>query len=115
MKLPTHAGDINIMEESAFKYRDVGTVLLNDGHGVRVETVTQATKGDTVEAIRMIYTRWIREDVGCSWLKLTQCFRDCGLNNLANTIEQHVGLPSPQQPQKSILHCNLGSVVSISF
>ena len=94
--------DIKIMEETAVKYRDIGTILLKDDHGVRVKTVTEATKGDPMEAIRMIYARWIREDVDCSWLKLVQCFKDCDLNNLASMIEQHFGLSSPRQPPKGI-------------
>ena len=95
-------GDIKIMEESAVKYSDIGTILLKDDHGVRVDTVTEASKGDPVKAIRMIYARWIREDVDCSWLKLTQCLKDCDLNSLANRIEQHFGLSSPQLSPKGI-------------
>jgi serine/threonine protein kinase len=100
MRLPVLTGDIKIMEESAVKYSDIGTILLKDDHGVRVDTVTEASKGDPVKAIRMIYARWIREDVDCSWLKLTQCLKDCDLNSLANRIEQHFGLSSPQLSPK---------------
>ena len=44
-----------------------------------------------------IYKEWLAEDTNCSWVTLTDCFRQCGLDHLAYSIEQHFGLPTPKQ------------------
>ena len=96
-RLSTHNGVINIIQQSAARYRDIGILLLNDGNGTIVRGIEVSARGDPAAAVDMIYTRWMEEDVDYSWKKLTQCFRDCGLNSLASDIEQHFMLPSPQQ------------------
>ena len=85
------------MQQTAARYRDIGILLLNDRNGAIVDGIEVSARGDPLVAVDMIYTKWIREDVDCSWKKLTQCFRDCGLNSLASDIEQHFGLTSQQQ------------------
>ena len=94
------------MEQSAPRYRDIGILLLNDRYGAIVEGIEVSARGDPLVAVDQIYAKWIRTDVDCSWEKLTQCFRDCGLNSPASTIEQHFGLPSPMQ-SKSLDHITL--------
>ena len=96
-RLSTHTGVIKIIQQSAARYRDIGILLLNDRNGAIVDGIKESARGDPIAAVDMIYTQWIREDVDCSWKKLTQCFRDCGLNTPASTIEQHFGLPLPKQ------------------
>ena len=91
-RLSTHAGVINIMEETSTSYRDIGTILLKDGKGAIVDAIEESVKGEPLKAVHMIYARWMREDVDYSWRKLAQCFRDCGLNVLASNIEGHFGL-----------------------
>ena len=88
-RLSTHNGVINIMQQTAARYRDIGTLLLNDRNGAIVDGIEKSAIGDPVAAVDMIYSRWVREDVDCSWKKLTQCLRDCGLNSLGSDIEQH--------------------------
>ena len=85
------------MQQTAARYKDIGILLLNDRNGAIVRAIEVSTRGDPVGAVDMIYTRWIEEDVDYSWQKLTQCFRDCGLNCLASDIEQHFGFLSTQQ------------------
>ena len=96
-RLSTHNGDINIIQQTAARYRDIGILLLNDRNGAIVDGIKESARGDPTAAVDMIYTQWIREDVDCSWKKLTQCFRDCSLNTLASDIERYFRLPSPQQ------------------
>ena len=91
-KLSTHAGVINITEETSTRYRDIGVILLKDRNGAIVDGIEKSVRGEPLEAVRMIYARWMREDVDYSWRKLTQCFRDCGLNFLASNIEEHFGI-----------------------
>lgn len=88
-KLSTLFGDINIIQESAGKYKEIGTILLDDKTGAKVNNITIASRGIPEEAIRAIYTRWMREDSNYSWVKLTSCFKCCGLNTLASEIEFH--------------------------
>ena len=84
------------MQQTAPRYRDIGILLLNDRNGAVVDGIEVSARGDPVAAVDKIYAQWIREDVDCSWKKLTECLRDCSLNSPASDIEQHFGLPSPQ-------------------
>ena len=96
IKLTTSKGrDIRILERSAMKYRDIGAILLKAETGAVVEAITKTALGNPIDAVRMIYERWLGEDEDHSWKKLAKCFRDVQLNPLARDIEQHFGLPSP--------------------
>ena len=103
MKLPTKEGDLKIVEESACKYKQIGTILLDDKNGTKVETIKETVGNNLVNVVSAIYRRWMMEDVNYSWKKLTQCFRDCELNVLAMAIEKHFQLPPPHQPQEGAL------------
>ena len=94
--ITTRAGEnINIVEESAPAYHEIGTILLQDRHGRRVEVIEIDERGRSMSIMRVIYRQWIAEDERHSWAKLTDCFRQCHLIDLAHRIEQHFGLPSP--------------------
>ena len=86
---------IRIIETSAVKYRDIGTILLKDDTGAIVTGIAQTARDNSFEAVRMIYERWIQENEDHSWKKLIQCLRKVRLNSLAGEIEQHFTLPSP--------------------
>ena len=97
--------DIHIIEESAKYYRQIGTILLNDERGNKVDTIVDDTREKT-ETITEIYKKWMREDPNYSWVKLTQCFRKCSLNSLASDIEQHFGIPPPpDSPAGTLFVC----------
>ena len=109
MHLSTCEGkDIRIIEESAQSYRQIGTILLDDKRGNKVDTIFDDARGKTTETITEVYKKWMKEDPSYSWMKLTQCFRECSLNSLASDIEQHFGLPSP-------LESRAGTVFSLKF
>ena len=93
--LSTSNGDIRLLIESAEKYRDIGIILLNGDSGAIVRTVKESARDNAVEAVRIIYEKWIEEDEDHTWKKLIQCFRDVQLNFLASKLELHFGLPSP--------------------
>ena len=114
IKLTTSKGqDIRILENSAVKYKDIGTILLNDRSGARVRAITRNALGNPVVAVRMIYEEWTLEDEDHSWKKLTKCFRDVKLNSLARDIEQHFGLPPPFDQSMLVVQskavCNLST------
>ena len=102
MNLSTSEGDIKIIQKSAKYYRGVGIILLNDRHGDRVDVFQQDTRWQSEAIVLKIYTEWLAEDPNCSWMTLTDCFRQCGADRLAYSIEQHFGLPSPQQNPEGI-------------
>ena len=101
-KLTVSTGDISIIEETAHAYRKIGTILLNDRRGVRVDTFEIDENWKSHKIMRGIYRQWIVEDEYHSWTTLTECLRDCNLNTLAFIIEQHFGLPSPVQMKEGI-------------
>ena len=102
-KLTTHMGVINIIQESANAYREIGTILLNDRRGVRVKAIERDEHWKSERIMKEIYQKWLAEDECYSWTTLTECLRDCSLNNLAYTIEQHFGLMSPQQTREGMI------------
>ena len=97
MTLSTSEGNINIIEKTAaLHYRKIGTYLLEDLGGVQVDIIKHDCK--TAEDImQKIYQKWIAKDLSYSWTKLAECFRKCGLESLARTIERHFELPSPTE------------------
>ena len=103
MNLSTSEGEIKIIQQSAKYYRDVGTILLNDRHGDRVDVFEQDTRWKSEAMVLQIYKEWLGEDPNCSWMTLTDCFRECGADRLAYSIEQHFGLPSPQQIPEGVI------------
>ena len=103
MNLSTSEGEIKIIQKSAKYYRGVGTILLNDRHGERVDVFEQDTRWKSEAMVLQIYKEWLGEDPSCSWMTLTDCFRECGADRLAYSIEQHFGLPSPPQNPEGII------------
>ena len=93
---------IYIIEESATSYRRIGTLLLNDRRGKRVDII-ESDEGEKAEKIiTEIYKKWMAEDKNYSWTTLTECFRECRLKTLANDIEQYFGITSPQKSEEGI-------------
>ena len=83
---------LRIVDKSSKLYKDIGTKLLTTA--ALVDSISEVANEDPKKAIRLIYRRWIRTDEGHSWRKLTQCFKDVGLNSLARDLEKHFELPS---------------------
>ena len=99
--LPSHGGRvIKVIESTAAHYYNIGIILLNDRHGDRVTAIERSLNRQVMDIMREIYRQWLSEDINCSWTTLTDCFRQCDLNNLAYSIEQHFGLP----PSHSLQH-----------
>ena len=102
-KLVTGERVINIIEETAHAYREIGTILLNDRSGRRVGVIENDERGRSERIMREIYKQWIAEDKHHSWTKLTECLRVCKLEALASTIEHHFGLSSPVQVKEGTI------------
>ena len=97
MTLSTSEDDINIIQKTAVHYRNIGTYLLEDYDGVKVDIIEHNKKGEVEPIMREIYQEWINKDLSRSWAKLAKCFRKCSLKILASIIEQHFKLPSPTE------------------
>jgi hypothetical protein len=91
-------GEIRVMDRSAGKYKDIGTILLKTDD---VTTFEMKAQGDPNKAIRMVYEEWIRGDEHSSWKKLTKCFRKVNLNTLAGEIEKCF-TPDVQEEQNGV-------------
>ena len=102
--LTTREGkDIHIIEESAKSYRQIGTILLDDERGNKVDTIVDNTR-KRAETITEIYKKWMNENPNYSWMKLTQCFRKCSLNALASDVEHHFERPPPLESRAGIAY-----------
>ena len=94
--MTTRSGEtISIIDESATAYRQIGSILLQDRYGRRVEVIESDEQWKSKKVMREIYKQWISEDEHHSWAKLTDCLRQCHLNSLAYDLELHFGLPLP--------------------
>ena len=92
---------VNIIEESAPCYREIGAILLNDKHGSRVENI-ELDERNSEEKMRAVYSRWMRESQYHSWDTLLDCFRKCRLNSLTHRIEEKLGR-SPTTPPPGMM------------
>ena len=92
MTLPDTSGrEIRVIDETAAEYHAIGIILLNDKHGTEVENIkSTGEKGKSI--IIEIYKKWMKQDTEYSWIKLIKCFRQCGLQRLAKSLEQHFEL-----------------------
>ena len=100
--LSTSEGDIKIIQRTARQYHEIGVILLNDRYGERIDVIKRDEEERAQDIMQEIYKGWLAEGTNCSWVTLTDCFRQCGLDRLAYSIEQHFGLPSPQQESEGI-------------
>ena len=102
MNLKTGEGDqtrdIKIIQRSAAHFREIGTRLLNDRYGERVDIIDNDKRGKAKAIMLTVYQEWMAEDPNCSWVTLIDCFGQCGLHRLATSLEQHFQLPSSGQP-----------------
>ena len=84
-------GDIKIIEETAPHCRRIGTILLQDRRGNRLDSI-EIDNPKTEGRMWKVYQIWLEEDEFYSWETLCHCLRQCDLNNLAHRIEELVGL-----------------------
>ena len=82
------------MQETAPHYHSIGTFLLKDRYGYRLQAIEMDRKTAT-DKIREVYATWLKEDPYHSWATLCVCFRQCNLHTLALKIESHFHMVSP--------------------
>ena len=89
------------MQETAPHYRGIGTFLLKDRYGHRLQAI-EMDKKTAADKIREVYVKWLEEDPYSSWATLCECFRECNLHTLALKIENHFHMTSlPTSPGKN--------------
>ena len=82
------------MQETAPHYRSIGTLLLKDRYGHRLQAIDMDEK-TAADKIREVYVKWLEEDPYSSWATLCECFRECNLHTLAKKIESRFHMVSP--------------------
>ena len=86
-KITTREGEvINIIEESCNAYREIGTILLHDRRGARVEAFEDDYRGMKMVIMREIYKRWIRENEHHTWKTLTECLLHIVLSSTSDFL-----------------------------
>ena len=90
---------MKIIERASVKFQGIGTMLLDDKHGNKVQDIKSKTNGN-VDAMREIFCQWLRQGTQCSWAKLVQCLRKCDCEPLADEIDHAL-----EKTKKGILLC----------
>ena len=81
---------VRILRQSAARYKEIGSYLLNDKDGAIVATLEYLREPEKI--LREIFSRWLQNDTEHSWEHLVQCLRRCELNGLADDVETALGL-----------------------
>ena len=75
----------NIVAKVAKDYRPIGTFLLDDEDGSKVDNIEVVQNPE--ETMRGILKKWLKQDTDCSWEKFINILKQVGLNALAKDIE----------------------------
>ena len=96
-------GSRDIITRIASQYYKIGILLLDDEEGCIVSGIPRTS---AAEAMIAIFKEWFQRDVKCSWQKLIDCLRKCGLDSVTTDIEDALK-PSTQQVITGLLKlCN---------
>ena len=87
MKFHTPNGDIDIIEQVSPYYRKVGTFLLNDETGNKINAIKVSCHDEVNEITHNIFKKWINENPDATWSKLIQCLEYAELCSLAKKIK----------------------------
>ena len=87
---PTRHGTINIPQEIGVKYQDLGSQLLDDPTGVKVDSMEHKHGRDSLQINTAILKEWLRGQGRrpVSWRTLIEVLRDIELHALAGVIEE---------------------------
>ena len=81
---------MNIITEVGMKYEMLGTLLLNNTHGVILPTIQSEKHMNATEITTEIMRRWLngkgRQPV--TWQTLIECLDSVGLSHIVSTIVQ---------------------------
>ena len=91
LKLPD-GSDINICQEAAYRFMQIGNHLLQDKTGAIMQSIRKACHYQPEDALHQVFCKWLQQDADQSWSKLLQCLQDCQLNTLAHNISIALGL-----------------------
>ena len=77
----------NIVAIVATHYRPIGTLLLDDKDGSKVDNIEREALRNPEETMRGIFKTWLKQDTDCSWEKFINFLRQVKLNVFAKDIE----------------------------
>ena len=91
ISFPGKSYKINLPQQISTKYYMFGVLLLNDGTGAEVDTITAKYPGDAERINLEILKRWIGgKGKPLTWDILIGVLKDIGLGNLASEIKDKV-------------------------
>ena len=87
---PTRHGTVNIPQEIGVKYQDLGSQLLDDPTGVKVDSMEHKHGRDSLRINTAILKEWLRGQGRrpVSWRTLIEVLQDIELSTLAGVIEE---------------------------
>jgi hypothetical protein len=78
---------LNVPEQVGMCFKKFGTLLLNDGTGVRVSGIEDELRGHHEKITTRILESWLKgEGLSVTWETLVDTLRACNLNTLADNI-----------------------------
>ena len=75
------------MQQIASNYKSIGAYLLKDTDGSVLAGIEQSYQSKSVDIIREILGKWLREDPDSSWEKFIECLRHSECDALAKKLE----------------------------
>ena len=83
-----HLMRLKIPEKVGGSYRKFGTLLLNDEKGSQVDCAEKSCHYQPDEIVNSILRKWLQEEpTPVTWDNLIQVLRDCGLQTLADYVQ----------------------------
>ena len=80
---------LNIIQDVAPHYTNIGTYLLKDNDGTIVDGIRLSKMGDVVRVTEEIFSQWLQGGaVSATWDTLIKCLRHAGRNPLAKQIDE---------------------------
>ena len=84
--------ELKIPEEVGEHYRNFGTLLLDDKTGSLVDIAEKSCHYQPDDIVTMILRKWLQEGpTPVTWDNLIQVLRDCGLQTLADYVQDNHG------------------------
>ena len=100
---PGKGRSIDIAAQIGTDYSMLGTLILEDNNGKKVDNIKKAKLGDPVDTAVAILKMWVegKGKTPVTWQTLVTCLRKTGLNVLADDIEtvlsEHIDRKNPDQ------------------
>ena len=85
----TPQSTVNVIEDVSANFRTLGTILLQDSSGGKVEAIALSHANRAVDIMHSVISKWLRGGglQPVTWSVFVKSLRAAGLLNFANAIE----------------------------